>query len=88
MLIANLQQTIHLLILTTQDRFLADNGNFMVSFTFDDIKFLLIYRHLQKIYWFKRGIVLLSIPRVEALALPIIVVPYNNVNKSLVHFFA
>jgi len=27
----------------------------MVSFTLDAIKFLLIYRHLQNTYWFKRG---------------------------------
>ena len=45
----------------------------MVSFIFNTIKILLIYRHLQNIYWSKRGIVLLSIPRVEALALPIVV---------------
>ena len=45
----------------------------MVLFMFDTIKFLLIYRYLQNTYWFKRGIVLLSIPRVEALALPIVV---------------
>ena len=45
----------------------------MVSFALDIVKFLLIYRHLQNTYWFKRGIVLLSIPRVEALALPIVV---------------
>ena len=38
-----------------QDWFLADNGNFMVSFTLDAVKFLLIYRHLQNTYWFKRG---------------------------------
>lgn len=45
----------------------------MVSIHLDIIKFLLIYRYLQNTYWFKRGIVLLSIPRVEALALPIVV---------------
>ena len=27
----------------------------MVSFTLDAVKFLLIYRYLQNIYWFKRG---------------------------------
>lgn len=27
----------------------------MVSFTLDAVKFLLIYRHLQNTYWFKRG---------------------------------
>lgn len=26
----------------------------MVSFTLDTVKFLLIYRHLQNAYWFKR----------------------------------
>ena len=41
----------------------------MVSFTFNIVKFLLIYRYLQNTYWFKRGIVLLSIPRTEALAI-------------------
>ncbi len=35
----------------------------MVSFVFDTIKFLLIYRHLQNIYWFKRGAKLLLVPR-------------------------
>lgn len=43
----------------------------MVSILFDVIKFLLIYRHLQNTYWFKRGTSRLSVPRVEALALPI-----------------
>ena len=28
----------------------------MVSFTLDAVKFLLIYRHLQNTYWFKREI--------------------------------
>ena len=28
----------------------------MVSFIFNTIKILLIYRHLQNIYWFKRGL--------------------------------
>ena len=27
----------------------------MVSFSLDAVKFLLIYRYLQNIYWFKRG---------------------------------
>ena len=27
----------------------------MVSFTLDTVKFILIYRYLQNIYWFKRG---------------------------------
>ena len=56
-----------------QDWFLAYNGNFMVSFALDIVKFLLIYRYLQNIYWFKREIVLLSIPHIKALALPILV---------------
>lgn len=43
----------------------------MVSFTLDAVKFLLIYRYLQNTYWFKREIVLLSVPHIEALALPI-----------------
>ena len=43
----------------------------MVSIYLDTVKFLLIYRYLQNTYWFKRGIVLLSIPHTEALALPI-----------------
>ena len=34
------------------------------------IWFLLIYRHLQNTYWFKRGNCLLPVPRIEALALP------------------
>ena len=41
----------------------------MVSFTLDAVKFLLIYRYLQNTYRFKRGIVLLSIPLPEALAI-------------------
>ena len=42
----------------------------MVSFTLDVVKFLLIYRHLQNTYWFKRGASLSLVPRVEAFALP------------------
>lgn len=38
-----------------QDWFLASNGNFTVSIMLDAVKFLLIYRYLQNIYWFKRG---------------------------------
>ena len=41
----------------------------MVSIYLDTVKFLLIYRYLQNTYWFKRGIVLLSIPLPEALAI-------------------
>lgn len=37
---------------------------------FDTIKFLLIYRHLQNTYWFKRGNLLSLVPLVEALASP------------------
>ena len=39
-----------------QIKFLANNGNFMVPFALDTARFSLIYRHLQNIYWFKRGI--------------------------------
>ena len=53
-----------------QNNNLADNGNFMVSSTLNAVKFLLIYRHLQNIYWFKRGNCLSSVPRTEAFALP------------------
>ena len=60
-------------IIIKQNNNLTDNGNFMVSFMLNVVKFLLIYRHLQNIYWFKRGIVLLPIPHIEALALPILV---------------
>lgn len=43
----------------------------MVSFTLDAVKFLLIYRHLQNIYWFKRENLHLSpILPLEAFALP------------------
>ena len=41
----------------------------MVSFTLETVKFLLIYRHLQNIYWFKREVVLLYVPLPEALAI-------------------
>ena len=37
-----------------QNKVLANNGNFMVSFTLDAVRFLLIYRCLQNIYWLKR----------------------------------
>ena len=53
-----------------QDWFLAYNGNFMVTFTLNTSKFLLIYRYLQNIYWFKRGASPLPVPRVKAFALP------------------
>ena len=42
----------------------------MVSILFDVIKFLLIYRHLQNTYWFRRGNRLSSVPLIEAFALP------------------
>ena len=42
----------------------------MVSFTLETVKFLLIYRHLQNIYWFRRGASPLPVPRVKAFALP------------------
>ena len=42
----------------------------MVSFMLNTIKFLLIYRHLQNIYWFKRGNRPPSVPLSEAFALP------------------
>ena len=43
----------------------------MVSFILDTIKFLLIFRHLQNIYWFKRENLYLSpILPLEAFALP------------------
>ena len=35
----------------------------MVSFALDTVKFLLIYRHLQNTYWFKRGASPLLVPR-------------------------
>ena len=41
----------------------------MVSFTLYTVKFLMIYRYLQNTYWYERGIVLLSIPLSEALAI-------------------
>lgn len=43
-------------IIINQNNNLTDNGNFMVSFMLNVVKFLLIYRHLQNTYWFKRGI--------------------------------
>ena len=43
-------------IIINQNNNLTDNGNFMVSFMLNVVKFLLIYRHLQNIYWLKRGI--------------------------------
>ena len=43
-------------IIIKQNNNLTDNGNFMVSFMLNVVKFLLVYRHLQNIYWFKRGI--------------------------------
>ena len=39
----------------SEENTLSTNGNFMVSIQLDIIKFLLIYRHLQNDYWFKRG---------------------------------
>ena len=36
-----------------QNTVLANNGNFMVSFTLDAVRFPLIYRCLQNIYWLK-----------------------------------
>lgn len=39
-------------IIINQNNNLTDNGNFMVSFMLNVVKFLLIYRHLQNIYWF------------------------------------
>ena len=42
-------------IIIKQNNNLTDNGNFMVSFMLNVVKFLLVYRHLQNIYWFKRG---------------------------------
>ena len=42
----------------------------MVSFTFNIVKFLLIYRYLQNTYWFKRGNRSLPVPPSEAFALP------------------
>ena len=42
----------------------------MVSILFDVIKSLLIYRHLQNTYWFKRGNRSSSVPPSEAFALP------------------
>ena len=39
-------------IIINQNNNLTDNGNFMVSFMLNIVKFLLIYRHLQNIYWF------------------------------------
>ena len=43
-------------IIINQNNNLTDNGNFMVSFMLNVVKFLLIYRHLQNTYWFKSGI--------------------------------
>ena len=39
----------------SEENTLPTYGNFMVSILFDVIKFLLIYRHLQNTYRFKRG---------------------------------
>ena len=39
-------------IIINQNNNLTDNGNFMVSFMLNVVKFLLIYIHLQNIYWF------------------------------------
>ena len=39
-------------IIINQNNNLTDNGNFMVSFMLNVVKFLLIYRDLQNIYWF------------------------------------
>lgn len=39
----------------------------MVSFTLYAVKFLLIYRHLQNTYWFKRGARLMLASRSEGL---------------------
>lgn len=46
-----------------QNKVLANNGNFMVSFTLDVARFLLIYRYLQNTYWFKRGASPVPVPR-------------------------
>lgn len=43
-------------IIINQNNNLTDNGYFMVSFMLNVVKFLLIYRHLQNTYWFKREI--------------------------------
>lgn len=37
-------------IIINQNNNLTDNGNFMVSFMLNVVKYLLIYRHLQNIY--------------------------------------
>ena len=47
-------------IIIKQNNNLTDNGNFMVSFMLNVVKFLLVYRHLQNIYWFKRVTILFA----------------------------
>ena len=47
----------------SEENTLSTNGNFMVSIQLDIIMFLLIYRHLQNVYRFKRGASTMLVPR-------------------------
>ena len=50
----------------------------MVSFTLDAVRFLLIYRYLQNIYWFKRGASLPLVPHSEGLRIALFVETSND----------
>ncbi len=60
----------------------------MVSFTLNTSKFLLIYRHLQNIYWFKRGARLMLASRSEGLRIAQYVETSNAENPTQMYDYA
>ena len=60
----------------------------MVSFTLNTSKFLLIYRHLQNIYWFKRGARLMLASRSEGLRIAQYVETSNAESPTQMYVYA
>lgn len=60
----------------------------MVSFTLNPSKFLLIYRYLQNIYWFKRGARLMLASRSEGLRIAQYVETSNAENPTQMYDYA